>query len=108
MRSPGRRMMRAARIASGALLVVTVGLLPALPASAGAKAKVLKPVTYADTTTYSCRTDALDIHPGQNLNLFRTTKTCPNARVVSGPGSLNVFSPGSDAKGYVTKFKPSM
>ncbi len=93
----------------GAVLVVAAALLClALPAGAGAKTKVLKPVTYPDTTTYQCRTDALEIHPGQNLNLFGRTTTCPNAQVVSGPGSADVFSDGSDAEGYVTRFKPSM
>ncbi|HEX2436253.1 MAG TPA: hypothetical protein VHI76_06310 [Solirubrobacterales bacterium] len=80
----------------------------AMPAGAGPKTKVVKPVSYPDTTTYSCRSDAITIHPGQNLNLFGRTKTCPNAQVVSGPGSAGVFSPGSSAQGYVTRFKPSM
>jgi plastocyanin len=80
----------------------------ALPAGVGAKAKLLRPASYPDTTTYSCRTDAITIHPGQNLNLFGTTKTCPNAEVVSGPGGTGVFSPGSAAEGYVTRFKPSI
>ncbi|HEX6117176.1 MAG TPA: hypothetical protein VFY99_08750 [Solirubrobacterales bacterium] len=59
-------------------------------------------------TTFSCRSDALPIHPGQNLNLFAGSKTCPNAQKVSGPGDAGIFAPGSDAEGYITRFKPSM
>jgi plastocyanin len=101
--------MRSGRLVSGAVLLATCALLGlALPAGAGAKAKVLSPASYPDTTTYSCRTDAITIHPGQNTNLFATTKTCPNAQAVSGPGDAGVFSSGSKARGYVTKFRPSM
>jgi plastocyanin len=101
--------MRSGRLLPAALLLLTPALLwLAVPASAGAKSKVLKPVSYPDTTTYSCRTDAITIHPGQNLNLVGQTKPCPNAQVVSGPGGTDVFSPGSRAQGYVTRFKPSM
>jgi plastocyanin len=101
--------MRFGRLVPAGVLLLTSALLwLALPAGAGAKSKVLKAVSYPDTTTYSCRTDAITIHPGQNLNLFSRTKTCPNARVVSGPGGADVFSPGSSAQGYVTRFKPSM
>ena len=94
---------------SRAVLLVMLALIGlALPASAGAKTKVLSPASYPDMTTYRCRTDAIAIHPGQNLNLFGATKTCPNAQVVSGPGGTGVFSPGSTAEGYVTRFRPSM
>ena len=107
---PRQVVLRAAFAAALLLL----GL--ALPAVAGAKPKkakskkekVLRPASYPDMTTYSCRTDAIDIHPGQNLNLFDRTETCPNAQVVSGPGGTGVFSRGSTAEGYVTRFKPSM
>ena len=99
---PGQFISRAAF----PVIFALIGL--ALPASAGAKNKVLSPASYPDTTTYSCRTDAITIHPGQNLNLVGATKTCPNAEVVRGPGGTGVFSPGSTAEGYVTRFKPSM
>ena len=59
-------------------------------------------------TTFSCRTNAITIYPGQNTNLFGTTKTCPNAEKISGPGDVSVFAPGSNTEGYVTRFKPSM
>lgn len=59
-------------------------------------------------TTYQCRTDAIAIYPGQNLNDFATTRTCPNATKLRGPGGTGVFAPGSKAEGYVTRFKPSM
>jgi len=100
--------MRWERIGTAAVLVTATLLWLAVPASAGAKAKVLDPASYPDMTTYSCRTDAITIHPGQNLNLFGATKTCPNASVVSGPGGTDVFSPGSKTEGYVTRFRPSM
>jgi hypothetical protein len=101
--------MRSGRLPAAALLLLTSALLwLAMPAGAGAKSKVLKPVSYPGMTTYSCRTAAIDIHPGQNLNLFSQTKTCPNAQVVSGPGGADVFSRGSEAEGYVTRFRPSM
>ena len=83
-----------------------VVLFAATPASAGEP--VLERATYPGMTTYSCRTNAIDIHPGQNINDFGLTKTCPNAAVVSGPGSTSVFSPGSSAEGFITSFKPSM
>jgi hypothetical protein len=76
----------------------------AAPASAGEE--ILGAASYADMTTYSCRTNAITIHPGQNLNNFGQTKTCPNPQVVSGPGGTSVFN--SDADGYITRFKPSM
>jgi plastocyanin len=101
MRS-GRFVVRAGFL----VILALIGL--ALPASAGARNKVLSPASYPDMTTYSCRTDAIPIHPGQNLNLFGRTKTCPNAEVLSGPGGAGVFSPGSTAEGYVTRFKPSI
>ena len=91
--------MRSGGLLPAALLLTPALLWLAVPASAGAKSKVLKPVSYPDTTTYSCRTDAITIHPGQNLNLVGQTKPCPNAQVVSGPGGTDVFSPGSRAQG---------
>jgi plastocyanin len=101
--------MRSGRLVSCAVWVAMSAVLGlAVPGSAGAKTKVLSPASYPDTTTYRCRTDAIPIHPGQNLNLFGRTTTCPNAEVVSGPGGTGVFSPRSSAQGYVTRFKPSM
>jgi len=88
-------------------LAVAVVALVAAP-SVSAAEPVLKRVTYPDTTTYSCHTDAIDIHPGQNINDFATSKTCPHAEVVSGPGSADVFKAGSTAEGFMTRFKPSM
>ena len=88
---------RAAR--AGRRVAVDVALLwLALPAGAGAKSKVLKPVSYPGMTTYSCRTDAITIYPGQNLNLFGVTKTCPNAREGERAGRRDVFRPGSTAR----------
>jgi plastocyanin len=80
------------------------------PAAAQAKPKepILKAASYPDMTTYQCRTDAIQIYPGQNMNLFASTKTCPNATKVSGPGDTSVFDPGSTAQGFVTRFQPSM
>src|SRR5690349_24792881 len=87
---PGRSFIAVAMAAFAALVV-------AAPASAGEP--ILQPASYPGMTTYSCRTDAIDIHPGQNINDFGTTKTCPHAEVVSGPGSADIFNAGSSAKG---------
>ena len=95
------------RVVSGGLLAAAC-LLFFSAGSASAKEEVIKAVKYADTTTYSCRTDAITINPGQNLNDFAPTRTCPNAEKISGPGSTDVFAPGSTAEGYITRFKPSM
>ncbi len=70
--------------------------------------KTLEPATYPDMTTYSCRSDAIPIHPGQNINDFGITQVCPNAATVSGPGDPGIFSAGSTAEGYITRFSPSM
>jgi plastocyanin len=76
--------------------------------AAGAKEPVIKAVKYPDTSTFQCRTDAIPIHPGQNLNDFGTTSPCPNAVKLSGPAAPSTFRDGSPAKGYITRFKPSM
>jgi plastocyanin len=81
-------------------------LVPA--ASASAEDEILPTSSYPGMTTYRCHTDAITIYPGQNLNLFGTTKTCPNAEKVSGPGDTSAFAHGSTAQGYVTRFQPSM
>jgi plastocyanin len=81
-------------------------LASAPPASAGEQ--ILGAASYPGMTTFSCRTDALTIHPGQNTNLFAGTQTCPNAQKVSGPGDAGVFAAGSTAEGFVTRFEPSM
>ncbi|HET6830774.1 MAG TPA: hypothetical protein VFH44_05425 [Solirubrobacterales bacterium] len=98
------------RLVRGGAAVVACAALTALfgaaPASAGEP--ILHPASYPGMTTYSCRSDAIDIHPGQNINDYRTTAVCPNAEVVNGPGSADVFTPGSDAEGFITRFKPSM
>ena len=57
------------------------------------------PSSYDDMTTYSCRTNALPIVSGQNLNLFAQTKTCPNAaEVVSGEGDTSRLRPRLDGR----------
>jgi plastocyanin len=103
---------RRTRVVPATVLAVFCALLAgAAPASAAPKGpgeEILSPPSYPDMTTYSCRTDAITIHPGQNLNLIGLTKTCPHAQVVSGPGDPSVFAPGSSEQGYVTRFKPSM
>jgi plastocyanin len=76
--------------------------------SANAGDEILPTITYPDTTTYNCRMGPIKLVPGQNLNLFGATKTCPQAEKVSGPGSTDVFATGSTAEGYVTRFEPSM
>ena len=98
--------MRRRGLVSGALLAAFSGLLvSAAPASAGEE--ILAPASYPDMTTYSCRTEAITIHPGQNLNLLAGTRTCPNAQKISGPGDTSAFAPGAP-DGYITRFEPSM
>ena len=98
------RMLRRASILAPLVATCFSLLVGAAPASAAEE--VLQPVSYPDTTTYSCRTDAIEIQPGQNLNLFAGTQTCPNAQKLSGPGDPGVFQ--TPAPGYITRFKPSM
>lgn len=86
---------------------LTAALAPA-PAPAQAKERHLEAESYPGMSTFQCRTAAIPIHPGQNLNDFAITQTCPNATRVSGPGDASIFAPGSDAQGYVTRFQPSM
>ena len=94
-------------------IIITLGIvaagLAALPAAASAQEveDILDPASYgADMTTYSCHTPPITVRPGQNLNNFGGTSTCPNPAVLSGTGSTSVFS--SSAQGYITRFKPSM
>jgi plastocyanin len=95
------------RFATAALLTATAALLAPAAASAG-KEPILGAASYPDMSTFSCRTDAIPIYPGQNLNPIDRTKTCPNAVKLGGPGDASIFAPGSTAEGYVTRFKPSM
>ncbi len=106
------------RRTTSTMLAAAVAML-AFAASASASAaptdetglsddKILDTASYTGMSTFSCRTDAIPIHPGQNLNLFTLTRTCPNAQTVSGPGDPSVFQNGSNAQGYITRFKPSM
>ena len=102
------RLVRLRRSPFLALSAAAVALLiPAAPASAQEE-EVLGSASYPNMTTYSCRTNAIEMFPGQNINDFNITKTCPNAQVVSGPGSTDVFQEGGTAEGYITRFKPSM
>jgi plastocyanin len=101
-------MVRETLLLAGGVLLLAVGALALAASPASAKYKFLKKASYPGMTTYSCRTDAIPIHPGQNLNEFDGTRTCPNAEVVKGPGDTSTFAPGSTAKGYITRFKPSM
>ena len=93
---------------SSLAVVAAVASFFAVAAPAHAGEEILETVTYEDTTTYSCRTNALPIVSGQNLNLFAQTKTCPNAQVISGEGDTSPFAPGSTQQGYITRFEPSM
>jgi hypothetical protein len=103
---PGGResMIRQALIAA---CLIAAGFV-AVPASSSAQEteEILAPAAYDDMSTYSCRTPALTIHSGQNLNSYGQTKTCPNPVKLSGPGVANPFS--SPDEGYITRFKPSM
>ncbi len=100
--------MRSRRVQLSGTLIASLCALLGSAAPAGADDEILAAASYPGMTTYTCRTNAIPLSPGQNLNLYATTKTCPNAEKVSGPGDTSVFSPGSTAEGYVTRFKPSM
>ncbi len=95
------------RLLPGVLAIVAASLLT-LASPATAKLPVLQPASYPGMTTFNCRTDAIVLQPGQNLNRIGLTKACPNAEVVDGPLGTDVFAAGSDAEGYITRFKPSM
>jgi plastocyanin len=99
--------VRRRRLVTRAVLAC-LGVLFAAAAPAAATDGILDAASYPGMTTYECRTDAIPISSGQNLNLFGQTKTCPNAEKVSGPGRRSVFATGSTAEGYVTRFRPSM
>ena len=97
------------RVLGGLLVAGCVLLLGCFAAPAGAKQRVLKANSYPDMTTFQCRSDAIPIHPGQNINDFRVTKVCPNATTVRGPlNAADTFAQGSTAEGYITRFQPSM
>jgi hypothetical protein len=109
MRNNPAWMTRESLVRGGLATVAAVtlfALVGVAPASAGEP--ILHPASYPGMTTYSCRSDAIDIHPGQNINDYRLTKVCPHAEVVEGPGSADVFAAGSGAQGFITRFKPSM
>jgi hypothetical protein len=100
-------IVRRSRLSGGTLLAAACALL-ASAAPAGAGQEILGAASYPDMTTYQCRTGAIPVYPGQNLNDLAQTSTCPNAEKVRGPGGTEVFEPGSGAEGYITRFKPSM
>jgi len=89
-------------------LVPLAAALLGFTAQADAKLPVLEPAEYPGMTTFNCRTDAITLQPGQNLNQLTLTKACPNAETVSGPLGPETFAAGSTAQGYMTRFKPSM
>jgi hypothetical protein len=100
-------VMDGSRLLRGALLALTGLLVSAAPAAAKGE-PTLQAASYPGMTTYDCATDPITVYPGQNLDLVSYVKTCPNAKVVSGPGDPSVFAPGSTAEGYMTRFTPSM
>ena len=46
--------------------------------------------------------------PARTSTTSTSTKTCPNAVKVSGDLDASIFNAGSQAEGYITRFKPSM
>ena len=76
---PDRSHKVSARRRRLAALLGVFGLALIAAAPASAQEEILGAASYPDMTTYQCRTDAITIYPGQNLNLFGLTKTCPNA-----------------------------
>jgi hypothetical protein len=94
------------RLVHALILPIVAALVLAAPAAA--KLPVLQPSTYPGMTTFNCRTDAITLQPGQNLNTYSLTKACPHAEVVNGPLDASIFESGSGATGFMTRFKPSM
>jgi plastocyanin len=90
---------------SGTIALALIAML-SFASAASAKDEYLQAVKYPDRSVYSCRTDAIPIYPGQNMNLFGATSTCPHAKKLAGSGPDNPFN--SSAQGFVTRFKPSM
>lgn len=101
------RSIRRVAAAAGVAALSPLAFAFAAP-SAGAEPILPAVKGYAGQTTFQCRTDAIPIYPGQNLNDFTVTKTCPNAVKVKGPASTDVFAEGAGVEGYITRFKPSM
>lgn len=103
-------VMGGRRVLEGLIAACCALLVSAAPASAKEKPpeKVLAAASYPGMTTFQCRTEAITINPGQNLNDFGLTKVCPNAVSVRGPLDESVFAGGSTAQGYISRFKPSM
>lgn len=97
------------RLAFGLLALSAACAILVSPAPAEA-AKFLKPADYPGMTTFNCRTNAIPISPGQNLNLVTSIPSvCPNATKVAGSGAdPSVFANDSTTEGYITRFKPSM
>ena len=95
------------RLLSGSFVAFAVALV-CFASPASAKLPVIEPASYPDMTTFNCRTEAITLQPGQNLNRMGLTKACPNAERVSGPLGPEIFSAGSGAQGYMTRFQPSM
>jgi plastocyanin len=103
-----RRVLLGAALAAISLLLLPAASAVARGPSKSGDSQVLQPASYPNMTTYNCRTDPITVYPGQNLNLYGQTKTCPHAQKVSGPGDTSPFQQGSGAKGFVTRFQPSM
>ena len=96
--------MQKLRLLIGGVLAAAAVLVPV--SSAAAEEEILGASSYPDLSTYKCQSAPLTIQPGQNLNLFDQTTTCPNAVKLSGPGAANPFS--SSAQGFITRFEPNM
>lgn len=97
-------MVRRLRALAGMVLASAALIVPV--SSASAADEILSAASYADLSTYRCQSAPLTIQPGQNLNLFDNTTTCPNAQKLSGPGAANPFN--SSDQGYITRFEPNM
>ena len=64
----------------GTLLAGCFGLRSQLPRRRAPTEEVLGAASYPGMTTYRCRTDAIPIYPGQNLNLFAADQDLPQRR----------------------------
>ena len=86
----------AMRRVSSALFASVLAVL-FLAAPAAAKLPVLKPASYPGMTTFNCRTDAITLQPGQNLNRYELTKTTELLREMEVPiPELPAYDPVKD------------
>ena len=90
---PDRSHKISARRRRLAALLGAFGLALIAAAPASAQEEILGAASYPDMTTYQCRTDAIPIYPGQNLNLFGLDQDLPERGQRSAAPATPASSP---------------